>query len=126
MMSKKTEDIIKKRYHEIVISLKLPPIAYYAFLRKAIRLSGAKTKISTEGIDKRNLVGMSRGLIYAGAESILASLWSVDDRSTAILMTKFYENWRSGMTNAEALRRGQIYLKAMKGTNTPSTDQRSS
>ena len=47
-----------------------------------------------------DLVGLSRGFIYAGTPSLLATLWEVDDQSTAILMKKFYENWqKKGMTN---------------------------
>jgi len=83
-----------------------------------VTLSACETGLSkVKGGD--DLVGMSRGLIYAGAESILASLWSVDDKSTAILMTKFYENWKSGMTKAEALRQAQVHLKSMEGYEHP-------
>jgi CHAT domain-containing protein/Tfp pilus assembly protein PilF len=61
-----------------------------------------------------DLVGLSRGFIYAGAPSILATLWEVDDNSTAILMKAFYENWRKkGVSKPEALRAAQMSLKAM-------------
>ena len=43
-----------------------------------------------------DLVGLSRGFIYAGTPSLLATLWEVDDQSTAILMKKFYETCLSG------------------------------
>ena len=49
-----------------------------------------------------DLVGLSRGFIYAGTPSILASLWEVDDRSTSILMKAFYENlYKKGMNKAQ-------------------------
>jgi len=58
--------------------------------------------------------GMSRGFIYAGTPSILATLWSVDDKSTAILMKNFYTNWlQKGMTKPAALRQAQLDLKAI-------------
>lgn len=38
------------------------------------------------------MIGLSRGFIYAGAPSIVASLWSVSDESTARLMSTFYRN----------------------------------
>ena len=36
------------------------------------------------------LVGLSRGFLYAGASAIIVSLWSVADDPTAILMTRFH------------------------------------
>lgn len=60
------------------------------------------------------MVGLSRGFIYAGTPSLLATLWSVDDQSTYILMEHFYRNWLKGMSKPEALRQAQISLK-----NTP-------
>jgi CHAT domain-containing protein/Tfp pilus assembly protein PilF len=47
-----------------------------------------------------------------GAKSVLASLWSVDDQSTGVLMRQFYTNLRdnSDMTKAEALRQAQLDL----------------
>ena len=60
-----------------------------------------------------DLVGLNRGFFYAGTSSILATLWEVDDKSTSILMNKFYENWhKKGMDKAEALRRAQAYIKS--------------
>ena len=62
-----------------------------------------------------DLVGLSRGFIYAGTPSLLATLWEVDDRSTSILMKEFYENWhKKGMKKAEALKRAQVALKSMR------------
>jgi CHAT domain-containing protein len=43
----------------------------------------------------------------------------VDDKSTAILMAKFYENWKSGITKAEALRNAQEYVKSLEGYSHP-------
>lgn len=61
-----------------------------------------------------DLVGLSRGFIYAGTPSLMATIWEVDDRSTSILMKEFYENWhKKGMTKPEALRQAQLTLKDM-------------
>lgn len=54
-----------------------------------------------------DVVGLTRGFLYAGSRSIVASLWSVEDRATAQLMKAFYENL-AGMNKEEALRRAQI------------------
>lgn len=43
-----------------------------------------------------DVVGLGRGFLYAGARSILASLWSVGDEATSYLMLRFYENLAMG------------------------------
>jgi CHAT domain-containing protein len=54
-------------------------------------------------------VGLTRAFIYAGAPSVVASLWKVDDTSTAYLMSSFYKNLRT-KTKAEALRQAQLEM----------------
>ena len=54
-------------------------------------------------------VGLTRAFIYAGTPSVMASLWKVDDGSTAHLMSNFYKNLKS-MTKVEALRQAQLEL----------------
>jgi CHAT domain-containing protein len=49
------------------------------------------------------LVGLVRGLFYAGARGILVSLWDVHDRSTAEFMTSFYTGLENHANKAEAL-----------------------
>jgi len=71
-------------------------------------LSGCDTglgKLSTGD----ELVGLTRAFIYAGTPSVLASLWKIDDSSTAMLMANFYKNLKT-MTKAEALRQAQLQL----------------
>jgi len=61
-----------------------------------------------------DLVGLSRAFIYAGTPALLATLWSVDDQSTYILMKDFYNYWyNQGFDKIEALRKAQNSLKAM-------------
>ena len=59
-----------------------------------------------------DVVGLSRGFFYAGANNILASLWQVDDASTEQLMVQFYKGLSGSGGKAEALRRAQLALKA--------------
>jgi CHAT domain-containing protein len=83
-----------------------------------VTLSACETALSKiQGGD--DLVGLSRGFIYAGTPSILATLLKVDDASTSKLMEIFYRNWKSGMTKAEALRRAQEAVRGMKGYEHP-------
>jgi CHAT domain-containing protein len=54
-----------------------------------------------------DVIGLTRGFLYAGARSIVASLWEVDDKATAQLMESFYR--RLGETDKrEALRLAQL------------------
>ncbi|MBI2586702.1 MAG: CHAT domain-containing protein [Rhodospirillales bacterium] len=54
-----------------------------------------------------DVVGLTRGFLYAGARSIVSSLWPVSDQATTELMAGFYANLRSADVR-EALRRAQI------------------
>jgi CHAT domain-containing protein len=64
---------------------------------------------STAEGDIRAALGLAGIGIKAGARSALASLWSINDASTATLISKFYENLgQAGITKAEALRRAQL------------------
>jgi CHAT domain-containing protein len=58
-----------------------------------------------------DIIGLTRGFLYAGARSVVASLWKVDDKATSTLMTRFYE--KLGKTDQrEALRQAQLETKA--------------
>jgi CHAT domain-containing protein/predicted negative regulator of RcsB-dependent stress response len=58
------------------------------------------------------LIGLTSGFMYAGASSVAASLWKVDDQATAELMEQFYANMLlKGMRPAEALRLAQNTLR---------------
>jgi CHAT domain-containing protein len=52
-------------------------------------------------------VGLTQGFLQAGAGSVLASLWRVEDRATARLMQQFYRYLRAGENDAAALARAQ-------------------
>jgi CHAT domain-containing protein len=54
-----------------------------------------------------DVIGLTRGFLYAGARSIVASLWEVDDAATANLMENFYRNLGTH-DKREALRLAQI------------------
>ncbi|WP_442938155.1 CHAT domain-containing protein [Nostoc sp.] len=86
-----------------------------------IRLSGQRESSAIELLvlsacetaqgDKRATLGLAGIAVRAGARSTLASLWAVDDKSTAQFMSKFYQELEnSKVTKAEAVRRAQIQL----------------
>ena len=57
-----------------------------------------------------DVVGLTRGFLYAGANSIVASLWPVSDDETKFLMTGFYKNLKV-LPKAQALRQAQLDTK---------------
>ena len=74
-------------------------------------LSGCATGLhAVRGADE--LLGLTRGLLYAGARSVMASLWDVNDVSTARLIEGLYGHLTAGVQPAEALRQAAIELRA--------------
>ena len=77
---------------------------------KLIVLSACETGLGD--IDNINGVfGLQQGLKRAGVETILMSLWKVDDEATRILMIEFYKNLMSGKTKYQSLKDAQLYLR---------------
>ena len=56
------------------------------------------------------LLGLMRAFLSAGAQSLLMSLWRVEDQSTQRLMMQFYEQLRQGQPLPAALRIAQCAL----------------
>lgn len=57
-----------------------------------VALSACETALG--GYNFEGIHGLTRGFKQAGAESLLVSLWSVNDQSTSIFMSAFYSNWQ--------------------------------
>jgi len=53
-------------------------------------------------------MNLARTFLTAGAKNVVASLWDVDDRSTATVMEQFYEHLAKGESIAAALRSSQL------------------
>ena len=58
--------------------------------------------------------GLQRGFKKAGAQSIMMSLWKVDDEATCALMTEFYKNWMQGKTMYDALELAKQHVRTNK------------
>ncbi|MBD2666660.1 filamentous hemagglutinin family outer membrane protein [Richelia sinica FACHB-800] len=69
-------------------------------------LSACKSALGDEEAE----IGFAGLAIMAGVKTSVASLWAVNDSSTALLMTKFYESLRTAPIRAEALREAQIAM----------------
>ena len=80
-------------------------------------LSACQTGMGDIGGD--GVFGLQRGLKKAGVNSILMSLWDVDDEATQILMTSFYQNYLKGMSKQEALLEAQRKVRETPGFEDP-------
>ncbi|MEQ8753527.1 MAG: CHAT domain-containing protein [Coleofasciculus sp. G1-WW12-02] len=70
--------------------------------------------------DKRAALGLAGLAVRSGARSTIATLWSVNDQSTANTMIEFYRHLRQGDGNrAEALRQAQLSLLKQKAYQHP-------
>ena len=74
-------------------------------------LSACRTGLGKD-LRGEGLVGLTRGFMYAGATSVVASLWKVDDEATAELMKRFYlEMLHNHKTPDEALQIAQNSIR---------------
>jgi CHAT domain-containing protein/tetratricopeptide (TPR) repeat protein len=69
-----------------------------------VTLSGCQSGLG-QIAESDDLLGLTRGFLYAGARSLLMSLWTVSDESTVTLMKEFYIEWRAGASRARALQK---------------------
>jgi CHAT domain-containing protein/Tfp pilus assembly protein PilF len=90
--------------------LRLGDIFNLDFAADLIVLSACETGLGKD-VNGEGLVGLTRGLMYAGAERVAVSLWKVDDAGTAELMKQFYtEMLKQGKSPTDALRAAQLKL----------------
>jgi len=61
-------------------------------------------------LDSEGIIGLPRGFLYAGAKSVIATLWKVNDEATAKLMASLYAGIRRGESPSAALRGAQLEM----------------
>jgi CHAT domain-containing protein len=71
-----------------------------------VALSACETQLGEHGRGD-DIVGLNRAFMAAGASHVVASLWTVDDAATSMLMRAFYKNLKRGMSKAAALQAAQ-------------------
>jgi CHAT domain-containing protein/Tfp pilus assembly protein PilF len=82
-------------------------------------LSACNTGLGKD-VRGEGLIGLTRGFMYAGAASVVASLWKVDDEATAELMRYFYTFMlQDGLSPAAALRKAQVTMSQQKRWQSP-------
>lgn len=73
-------------------------------------LSACRTQLG-EHSRGDDIVGLNRAFLYAGAPTVVASLWSVQDEATGQLMEIFFKYLKEGKVKAEALRMAQREMR---------------
>jgi CHAT domain-containing protein len=75
-----------------------------------VTLSGCGTGLNVV-VGGDELMGLKRGLLYAGAQGLLLTLWDVHDASTAEFMKLFYERLATSSNKAEAVRHAMAEIR---------------
>ena len=75
-----------------------------------VTLSACQTALAETNPEGHDLQTLATSFISAGAQSVVASLWSVSDDSTKDLMVAFYQNLAKGQTKAAALRAAELQV----------------
>ena len=70
-------------------------------------LSACETAIG-EYAKGEGVLSLSRGFFYAGAKSVISTLWSINDQSSAFIMKEFYKELKKGKRKDEALRQAKL------------------
>ena len=81
-------------------------------------LSACETGLGKD-VKGEGLMGLTRGLMYAGSKRAVVSLWQVDDKGTSQLMSKFYSSVLAGKSPTTALRDAQLLLWQEKTWQNP-------
>ncbi len=80
------------------------------FDAELVTLSGCGTGMNVV-VGGDELIGLVRGLLYAGAQTLMVSLWEVHDQSTAEFMRDFYLECKNSANKANAIRIAVMNLK---------------
>jgi CHAT domain-containing protein len=79
---------------------------------RLVVLSACSTGLSDVKHNPDEFTGLPTGFLFAGAAGVVASLWPVNDLSTTLLMSKFYDlHLGLHQRPAQALRGAQLWLK---------------
>ncbi|MEG5233159.1 tetratricopeptide repeat protein [Microcoleus sp. AT9b-C3] len=99
--------------------LRLTDIFNLKLAANLVVLSACQTGMG-QNVKGEGMVGLTRGFMYAGAQRVAVSLWSVDDEGTAVLMQKFYQKMQEQkLAPAAALRAAQMEMMQQEKWKSP-------
>jgi len=103
------KDVGGKGYHLTLAELRDDPALTFEGT-ELLTLSACQTGTSGTALNGREVDGLGITAQQKGAKAVLASLWSVADESTALLMADFYKQWLGtpGTTKVAALQKAQL------------------
>lgn len=70
-------------------------------------LSACETAVGTV-YESEGIISLARGFLYAGARSLITTLWSINEGTNLRLIESFYGHWADGRDKDEALRRAKL------------------
>jgi CHAT domain-containing protein/Tfp pilus assembly protein PilF len=77
---------------------------------QVVTLSACETGLGSQ-TRGQGVIGLQRAFHAAGAETVIGTLWRVDDAATSLLVERFYANlWEKQMSREEALRQAQLSI----------------
>jgi CHAT domain-containing protein len=77
-------------------------------------------RVGTEKLEgEEGSTGLVNAFLFAGARTVAASLWPVDDASTELLMKQFYSHLANKEDEASALRQAKLDYINSKGDKSP-------
>lgn len=102
-------NLIDEQGRECPGFLTIEDILNLKFSPELVTLSSCQSAKGKE-IPGEGVISLTRAFFYIGARRVVSSLWSVDDDSTAQLMSSFYKNISNGLMPSSALRHAQITM----------------
>ena len=104
--------LVNKRGQDQDGYLTLHDIYYLDLPIRLVVVSACRTGIGKQ-IPGEGLIALTRGFMHAGAQSVVVSLWDVDDEATAEFMTRFYEQMlgKNKLSPAAALRQAKSEMQ---------------
>jgi len=98
-------------YNMIENRLRLGELYTVGCTSELVTLSACNTGVGGI-IDGEGVSSITRGFLYAGAKSVINTLWTVDDQSTSTIVGSFYKYLKEGKTKSHALRMAKLqYLE---------------
>lgn len=79
---------------------------------RLVVLAACRTALPPRGVEGRALASLTGSFLASGTPAVVATLWDVEDATTAVVMEQLYSQLRRGVPPAVALRRVKARLRA--------------